>query len=234
MELQWLGNSSFRIGMGGTTFVTDPAYSEDPNAPVTAAEVDDADYVLVTHGHPDHVRDAVDVADAADAPVVAVSELAVALEQRGDVETVVRNPSSPSDLGTGVDVGLVEVDHTSSVGLPDGDVQYAGVPCGFVLDDGDQVAFHAGDTALCANLKVVGDVYDPDVAMFPISGDFVVDEQEAGIATDWVDADVAVPMHYDSLEAIPDADPRAFVASVRAHAPGTEPVVLDQGESVTL
>ena len=235
MELEWLGNSSFRIDIGDTTFVTDPAYDEDPNAPVAAGDVEYADFVLVTHGHPDHASDAVAVARASNAPIVAVAELAVELEQRGDgVETIVRNPSSPRDLGTGVEVGLVEMDHSSSVGLSEGEARYAGVPCGFVLDDGEQVVFHAGDTALCANLKVVGEVYDPDVAMLPISGGFVTDEQEAGIAADWVDTDAAIPMHYDSSEAIPDADPRAFAASVEERAPGTETIVLDQGETVEL
>lgn len=235
MLLEWLGNSSFRIELGDTVFVTDPAYSEDPNAPVTADEVDDADFVLVSHGHPDHVRDAVDVAENASAPIVAVGELVVLLEERSDdVETIVRNPSSPLDVGTGVEVGLVEMDHTSSVGLDEGDVQYAGTPCGFVLDDGHQVAFFAGDTALCANLKVVGEVYDPDVALFPISGGFVLDETEAGIAADWTNADTVVPMHYDSVDAIPDAEPGAFATSVEQHAPGTETVVLDQGETAEL
>lgn len=235
MEVEWLGHSSFRIGIGGTTFVTDPAYSTDPNAPVSAAEVDDADFVLVGHGHFDHAADAVEVAEASDAPIVAVAELAATLEAESEeVEGIMRNPSAPLDLGTGVEVGLIEMSHSSGTGLMEGDIEYSGITCGFILDDGEQTLFYADDTGLDANLKVVGEAYDPDVAMLPISGGFVMDEEEAALATQWVGPDVVVPMHYDSLDAIPDADPEVFADAVAEQAPDTRVKILDQGDPVTI
>jgi L-ascorbate metabolism protein UlaG (beta-lactamase superfamily) len=216
------------------TFVTDPAYEADPKAPVAAADVDDADFVLVGHGHHDHATNAVGVAEASEAPVVAVPELAVTLEERGDIEIAMRNPSAPLDMGGSVAVGLMELDHSSSTGLMEGDVTYAGVNCGFIIEGEEQTLFFAGDTGICANLKIAGEVYDPDVALLPISGGPVMDAAEAGIATSWLDPAVAIPMHFDSLELLPDADPADFEAAVSEHSPATRTVVLDQGESITV
>lgn len=84
VTIEWLGHSSFRVTMNSTTFITDPAYQHDPNAPVQAAEVSDADFVLVGHGHFDHAADAVEVAEASNAPIVAVAELAVELGQQNE------------------------------------------------------------------------------------------------------------------------------------------------------
>lgn len=233
MEVKWLGHSSFRIDIGDTTFVTDPAYSADPNAPVSAADVTEADFVLVSHGHWDHAADAVEVAEASDAPIVAVAELASKLSHESEnVVGILRNPSAPLDLGTGVGVGLVEMDHSSTTGLNEGNIKDAGITCGFVLDSGDKTVYFAGDTGICANLKVVGDVYDPDVALVPISGGFVMDEREAGIASNYLNADIVVPMHYDSLESLPKVDLEVFREAVTEQSPDTEAVVLSQGESV--
>jgi L-ascorbate metabolism protein UlaG (beta-lactamase superfamily) len=234
MDIEWLGHSSFRIEMNGTTFVIDPAYQHDPNASVEADDVSDADFVLLSHGHFDHAADAVAVAEASDAPIVAVAELASLLEDEGDIETVWRNPSAPLDLGTGVKVGLIRMDHTSGRGLMDDEIDYAGLSCGFILDDGNQTLFFAGDTGMCANLKVVGEVYDPDVSLLPISGGFVIDADEAGMAAAMTNADAAIPMHYDSLDILPEADPQEFVRAVGEYAPECETIVLQQGESQAL
>lgn len=235
MQIEWLGHSSFRIDIGETTFVTDPAYSADPNSPVSASDVTDADFVLVGHGHWDHAADAVEVVEASGAPIVAVAELGAKLsEESEDVEAILRNPSAPLDLGTGVGVGLVEMDHSSGTGLNEGDIEYAGITCGFVLESEEGTVFYADDTGICANLRVVGDVYDPDVAIVPISGGFVMDAHEAGIAADYLNADTVIPMHYDSLESLPDVDPATFEKAVKEQTADTETVVLDQGESVEL
>jgi len=233
--IEWLGHSSFRIQMNGTTFITDPAYQHDPNAPVEPSEVDDADFVLVGHGHFDHAADAVEVADASDASIVAVAELAVKLEQqRESVEAIMRNPSAPLDLGTGVEVGLIEMDHSNSLGLAEGAPSEAGMTCGFVLRDDEQTVFFADDTGICANLQVVGDVYNPDISLLPISGGFVMDPAEAAIAADWTNADTVIPMHYDSIDAIPSVNPEAFANAVSDRTPETTVEVLEQGETVDL
>jgi L-ascorbate metabolism protein UlaG (beta-lactamase superfamily) len=233
MEFEWLGTSSFRIEMAGTTFITDPGYQHDPNAPVEAEEVDDADFVLVSHGHFDHSADAVPVADASDAPIVASGELAIELSQQGDVETILRNPSAPVDLGTGVAVGLVDVAHSSSTGLIDGNITDTGTPCGFILDDGERTVFHAGETGICANLELVGRVYDPAVAFLPISAGFVMNAEEGGRAAAWTNADVAIPMYHD-VPSAPAVDPQDFAAAVDEYASDCEPVLLDPGETVSL
>lgn len=235
VDIEWLGHSSFRIRLSGTTFVTDPAYRHDPNAPVDPTDVDDADFVLVGHGHYDHAADAVTVANVSNAPIVAVAELATRLEQQHeDVEAMMRNPSAPLDLGTGVKVGLIEMDHSSSIGLAEGDPVDTGVTCGFILDDGDQTVFFADDTGLCANLQVVGKVYDPDIAILPISGGFVMDAKEAAIAAEWTQADTVLPMHYDSIDGIPEVDPQTFVDVVADQTSETTVEIVAQGESITI
>jgi L-ascorbate metabolism protein UlaG (beta-lactamase superfamily) len=200
---------------------------------VEAEDVDDADFVLVSHGHFDHSADAVAVADASDAPIVASGELAVELGQQGDVETILRNPSAPVDLGTGDAVGLVQVAHSSSTGLVDGDITSTGTPCGFILDDGTQTVFHAGETGICSNLELVGQVYDPDVVFLPISGGFVMDAEEGGRAAAWTNADTAIPMYHD-VPSAPEVDPQDFVTAVNEYAPDCGTVLLDPGESVSL
>lgn len=231
MEVEWLGHSSFRIELDGTTFVTDPAYSVNPNAPVSADDVDEADFILVSHGHFDHASDVEAVAESTDAPVVAVAELAATYEGQG-LDAIMRNPSAPLDLGTGVGVGLVEMDHSSSLGLAEGDPTEGGVSVGFVLEGSDRTVFFAGDTGICANLKVVGEVYDPDVSFLPISGGFVMDAEEAGIAAEWLGSETVVPMHYDSLDILPPADVDAFVEGVEGA--GGEAAVLDPTDATEL
>lgn len=143
-----------------------------------------------------------------------------------------RNPSAPLDLGTGVEVGLIEMDHSNSIGLLEGSPSSTGITCGFILDDSDQTVFFADDTGICANLKVVGEVYDPDIAILPISGGFVMDPEEAAIAADWTNANTVIPMHYDSIDDIPEVDPQVFADAVDNRTPETTVELLDQGESI--
>lgn len=120
---------------------------------MSAPDVTDADFVLVGHGHFGHAADAVAVAEASDASIVAVAGLATQLAQQSEaIKPILRNPSTPLDLGTGVEVGLVEMDHSSSTGLHGRDIEYTGV-LWFVLNDGDHTVFYADDTGICANLK---------------------------------------------------------------------------------
>ncbi|MDP2726064.1 MAG: MBL fold metallo-hydrolase, partial [Dehalococcoidia bacterium] len=119
-----------------------------------------------------------------------------------------------------------------SLGLDTGDICYAGCAVGLIIEGEGKRIYFAGDTSLCADLKlVVGEYYKPDIALLPISGGFVMDPDQASVAVSWIQPKTVIPMHYNSLPVIPQVDPQDFARLVSAKAPGVKVVILKPGES---
>lgn len=231
MEIRWLGHSAFEIKLGTKTILTDPFISGNPKAGTTLDQITKVDYILLSHGHFDHVGDTVAICKKTGARVVAAPELFVALSKQG-VEGQFANPGGWSTLDGGIRIAMTPAVHSSSLGLDTGDISYAGSPVGLIIEGEGKRIYFAGDTSLCADLKViVGEYYKPDIALLPISGVFVLDAEEAAVATSWIKPRVVIPMHYDSLPFLPQIDPQEFSRLVSAKAPGTKTVILKQGES---
>jgi L-ascorbate metabolism protein UlaG (beta-lactamase superfamily) len=237
MELTWHGHSTWHVDVDGTTFLIDPFF-DNPKTDLVAADVDTPDYLLLTHGHADHIAD---VGAFADATVVGVPEMTGYVESElGVEETIGMNIGGTVECGDAF-VTMHRADHTN--GLNTGYETSLGTPTGFILSDkkptqesdADSTTFyHAGDTGLMSEMKdVIGPYLEPDAAALPAGDHFTMGPVQAAIAADWLDVDHVFPMHYDSFPPI-EIDTDDFVREVKATGSNAEVHVLDGDESVTI
>ncbi len=187
----------------------------------------EADVVLLTHGHNDHVGDTVAIAKRTGARVVALNELAVYLGQQG-LDTHGMNLGGAYDFDFGR-VKFTRAFHSSSYEEADGTIIYTGMPGGILLTIGDKTIYHVGDTALFTDLKLIGESNDIDLAFVPIGDNFTMGPEDALIACVWINAKKVVPVHYNTFPVI-EQDPKAFTDKVKTG----EGIPLQVGESISL
>jgi L-ascorbate metabolism protein UlaG (beta-lactamase superfamily) len=237
MEIKYHGHSCFELSEGGARVLIDPFLK--PNNPKAVASADDVapTHVLVSHGHADHMADAVGVATANGAECVAIVEIAEWLKEQG-VETV-HDPN----LGGTVRfewgwVKLVPAWHTSTLpGSAESPFSptpgtVTGTPAGLLVNLGGLTVYHAGDTCLFGDMKLIAERNPVDVAMLPIGGHYTMDRHDAVVAAELVGAGTVIPMHFDTFPPI-ETDAQAFKADVEAKTSTTTTtvVVLAPGES---
>src|SRR3712207_1353390 len=227
MDITFLGHACFLLEADGTRVLIDPFLTGNPKAAKQAGEVE-ADVILLTHGHADHIGDTVDIAKRTGAPVVAIVELANELMEDLGSDHQVFDPNIGGtvkfDWGW---VKLVPAWHTavSPKGTPH-------MPAGLVINLGGQVVYHLGDTALFSDLQLVARRGDPiDVALMCIGGHYTMDRIDAVTAAEFVGARQVIPCHYDTFPPI-ETDAGAFKNDVETST-ASEVVVLDPGQSHT-
>jgi L-ascorbate metabolism protein UlaG (beta-lactamase superfamily) len=204
LEITWLGHSAFSLKTpGGKTLLLDPWYSGNPKFPA-GREPQTADLILVSHGHSDHTTDLVAVARRTGAPVVAIYEITSWLGQKGVTNVQPMNKGGTIEVA-GLRVTMTDARHSSSFD----DLTYLGEPAGFVvrLENG-QTFFFAGDTALFGDMKIIGEIYQPDIAFLPIGDRFTMGPDTAAMAARWLGVKQVVPMHWGTfplLTGTPDA-----------------------------
>jgi L-ascorbate metabolism protein UlaG (beta-lactamase superfamily) len=198
LEITWFGHSTFALTTpGGKRVVFDPWLEGNPKCPPNA-RIDKADVILVSHGHSDHTADVVSVARATGAAVVGIHELSVWLERKG-----LQNVTGMSIGGTitvaGLQVSMTPAVHSSSV--VEGDtIVYLGEPAGFVvrLEDGRAIYF-AGDTALFGDMRLIRELYAPEIAFLPIGDHYTMGPEAAAQACRLLGVRQVVPMHYGTF-----------------------------------
>jgi L-ascorbate metabolism protein UlaG (beta-lactamase superfamily) len=225
MEIRYLGHSAFELVDGEARVLVDPFLTGNPKAAVTAEEVNPT-LICLSHGHADHLGDAVAIAKRTGAPVLAITEIAAEIAQEG-VQTF-----DPNIGGTvGFDWGwvkLVQAFHTSTT--PKGTVSPA---AGLLIRMGDKLAYHMGDTGLFSDIELIARRGNHvDVALVPIGGHYTMDRFDAVTACEYIGADVAIPVHYDTFPPI-ETDAEAFKSDVE-NATETKVVVLAPGETHTV
>jgi L-ascorbate metabolism protein UlaG (beta-lactamase superfamily) len=208
VDIRFLGHACFELTDGETRVLIDPFLTGNPKAAAEASEVDPT-HIFLTHGHPDHYGDIVDIAKRTGAQVVTIMEIAKELSDAG-----VENVSDPNLGGTiefdDLWVRLVPAWHTSTT--PNGT---ASVPAGMVVGLGGKVVYHLGDTALFSDLRLVGERNPVDVALMCIGGHYTMDRHDAVTAAGLVGATTVIPCHYDTFPPV-ETDSQAFKADVEA------------------
>jgi len=225
MKYTYYGQSSFLIETETTKLLFDPFISQNPLAKHIDISKIEADYILVSHGHGDHVGDLIELAKQTKAQVIAMPEIIGWVMKQG-VENV-----HPMNYGKYTfDFGTVRmVWATHSAGLPDG--SYGGNPAGFVLElDGKQIYF-AGDTGLTVEMKLLAELYKLNYAILPIGGNYTMDTDDAVIASNYVNCDKVIGVHYDTFPVIEIDSKVAIESFKRAQKTLLLPAV---GETITL
>jgi L-ascorbate metabolism protein UlaG (beta-lactamase superfamily) len=196
MKYTYYGQSSFLLETASKKLLFDPFITHNPLAKHIDIKTIEADYILISHGHGDHVADLVELAKQTKATVIAIPEIIDWVQKQGIENVHAMNFGKFTfDWGT---VRMVVATHSS--GLPDG--SYGGNPAGFVIEaDGKQIYF-AGDTGLTIEMKVLADIYNLDYAILPIGGNYTMDVDDALIATKYFDCDKVIGVHYNTFPVI--------------------------------
>jgi L-ascorbate metabolism protein UlaG (beta-lactamase superfamily) len=199
LSITWLGHATFVITTpGGKVIVTDPWLEGNPACPEDKTRIDAADLILLSHGHSDHSGDVVSVARATNAPVLAVHELSLWLQRKG-LQNVIGMGVGGTVTAAGLQVTMVPAVHTSSV--VEGDtIVYLGVPTGFIVRMEDNRSFYfAGDTALFGDMRLIGELYSPEIAFLPIGDHYTMGPDAAAHACALLGVRQVVPMHYGTF-----------------------------------
>jgi L-ascorbate metabolism protein UlaG (beta-lactamase superfamily) len=225
VEITYFGHSCVGIDVEGTHLLIDPFLSDNPIAGASPEEVQ-ADYVLISHGHGDHVGDAVQIARRTGATTISNFEIQNWLAAQGLEKT------HPLHIGGGFDfpfgrVKLTIAHHGSA--LPDGG--YGGAPAGFLLTLAGKKIYHACDTGLFYDMKLIGEE-GLALALLPIGDNFTMGPDDALRAVKLLEPKVVIPVHYNTWDLIAQ-DPHAFAGRVEAET-SSRCVVLDSGESYRL
>jgi L-ascorbate metabolism protein UlaG (beta-lactamase superfamily) len=198
-KLTWLGHATFRITTpSGKVIVIDPWVQTNPMCPEPLKQFDRLDTLLITHGHFDHIADAVDLGKKFKPQIVAIHETCVWLESKGVTGTSGMNKGGTQKVGE-LEVTMVHAVH--SCGIQDGDhIIYGGEACGYIVRlPGGLTIYHAGDTAVFGDMKLIAELYSPDLALLPIGDHYTMGPREAAHAIRLLGVRHVVPMHFGTF-----------------------------------
>lgn len=215
MKLTYLGHSAIKIEIANKIIYVDPFLSGNPKASISVDEITHADIVIVTHDHGDHLGDAFAIAKKTNAWLVSQYEITVMANENGITKVEPMNIGGPISV-EGIKISFTPAFHTSQTGAP----------TGVIIQALGKTIYHAGDTGLFSDMKLIGELYKPDIALLPIGGRFTMDIYQAAKAVEFIKPKYVIPIHYNTFDMI-KADPYEFEKLVKGIA---EVVILEPGE----
>ena len=226
MEISYLGHSCFKIVINGKHLIFDPFISPNELASEIPVQSLEADYVLLTHAHQDHMADAEEICKNTGATLVSNFEIVSWFQKKGVEKAHPMNHGGSKRFEFGT-VKMVNAIHSSS--FPDG--SYGGNPAGFVVESDDKTFYYAGDTALTYDMKLIKEEFKVDFAFMPIGDNFTMNIRDAIKAADFAGTSKIIPMHYDTFPYIKiDHDEVTQIAREK----GIELLLMKIGEKINL
>ena len=230
--LTWLGHGTFKLlTRGAKVLLLDPWVEGNPACPKDQKTFDKIDVMTITHGHGDHMGDAVTLAKKFKPAIVCNYEIHTFLSRKGVANTVPMNKGGTVEAA-GIKFTMVHALHSS--GIEDGgQVIYGGEACGFVitLEDGTRI-YHAGDTSMFSDMALIGEVYAPDIALLPIGDLYTMSPREAAVAARMLKPKWIVPEHYGTFPAL-TGTPDQLRDELKKQGVKAEVVALRPGETLS-
>lgn len=226
MELTYYGHSCFLLKTPDTSLLFDPFISGNPLAKDIDVKSIKADYILLSHGHGDHLANAAEIAKNNNAKLVAQPEITEWYAKQNLTDAIQMNIGGTVKVGN-ASAKMVIAIHSSS--LPDG--SYGGHAAGYVVQVEGKTIYFAGDTALTYDMKIIGEQFQVDYALLPVGGHYTMDAKDAMIAAEWVNAKNVIAMHYNSFPPI-KIDKETVAADTKKV--GRELNFMEIGQSISL
>ena len=199
IEITWLGHGTFQLVLpGGETIICDPWFAGNPTHPA-GFEVTRCDTILISHGHFDHIHDAIPLAKKFGSKVVAIYETAHWLGRKGVETCAGMNKGGSQQVGS-VTVTMTHAIHSCGISEDDGSIVYGGEAAGYVitLPDGRTIYF-AGDTNVFSDMALIAELYKPSLAFLPIGDFYTMGPREAAVACRLLQAETVIPMHFGTF-----------------------------------
>ncbi len=223
LQATFQGHSCVSISSGEHNIIIDPFLTGNPQATIKAEEIK-VDFILATHGHADHLGDAVDIAKRNKATIIAPNELAVYVQKQGaKAHNMHIGGAYEFPFGR---VKLTIAHHGSAAG--DG-LEYTGNPCGFLITIDGKTIYHAGDTGLFYDMKLIGEMNKIDLAFLPIGDNFTMGVNDAVKAVEFLNPKKVVPIHYKTWPVI-DTEPLDYADKLKESK--TEVIIIEPGNSL--
>ena len=203
IEITYLGHSTFRLkSADGKLILVDPWVMNNPACPDDLKEFDRIDIMTVTHAHFDHIGDAVELGKKHDPKVIGIYETCVWLNSKGVEKILPMNKGGTQNVD-GIKFTMVHADHSCGIQDDDGKIIYGGEAVGYVIEfeNGFKI-YHAGDTAVFSDMKLISEIYRPELVMIPIGDLFTMSPLEAAHACRFLNPQYVIPMHYATFPAL--------------------------------
>jgi len=230
LRITYAGHSAVFVELGGLHIAIDPWLKGNPLCPHPLQNPEKLDLIALTHGHSDHASDAVRLQKLTGARLAATYELAMILIDEGvSADKVIPMNKGGAVNLNGVSVRLTDAFHSSSYDTAKGAI-YAGEACGVIVSTADRCVYHAGDTSLFSDMKLIGELYAPTVALLPIGDRFTMGPHEAAHAARLIRPTIAIPIHYKTFDLLTGGYAE-FAKECDAHK--VKHAELEVGESAT-